>query len=148
MAGRVLLCIYRWSCSLVRDTKNNIRAFFVYYLCLFVREVIDDWFRFSSPEVIFYRARIISCSRCILGDRRRRNLEHRRREGESVLRKACDTRASTSGQTISSSSPYSVCAFQFIISILLQLYSCAILIYQLQLSVLVSMNIFITSYFI
>ena len=37
-------------------------------------------------------------SRCILGNGRRGNLEHRRRGGESVLRKAC-TRASTSRQT-------------------------------------------------
>ena len=91
----------------------------VLFLCICEAMVIENWLRFSSPEVVFYRARITTCSRCILGDRRRRILEHRRRGGESVLRKACDTRASTSRQTISLSSPYSVCALQFIILILL-----------------------------
>ena len=41
-------------------------------------------------------------SRCILGNGRRENLEHRRRGDESVLRKACDTRASTSSSSLSS----------------------------------------------
>ena len=68
----------------------------VLFLCICEAMVIEDWLRFSSPEVVFYRARITTCSRCILRDSRRKNLEHRRRGGESVLRKACDTRASTS----------------------------------------------------
>ena len=76
MAGRVLLCIYTWSCYLVTDTKNILRAVLVNYLCLFEREVIEYWLRFSSPEVIFYRARITIRCRYILGDRRRKNLQY------------------------------------------------------------------------
>ena len=73
----------------------------VLFLCICEAMVIEDWLRFCSPEVVFYRARITTCSRCILGDRRLENLEHRRRGGESVLRKACDTRASTSSSSLS-----------------------------------------------
>ena len=61
MAGRVLLCIYTWSCYLVIDTKNILRAVLVNYLCLFEREVIEEWLRFSSPKVVFYRAQIHHC---------------------------------------------------------------------------------------
>ena len=68
----------------------------VLFLCICEAMVIENWLRFSSPEVVFYRARITTCSRCIMGDSRRRNIEHRLRGGESILRKAYYTRASTS----------------------------------------------------
>ena len=100
---RVLLCVYIDSLVYLQDihTKHKINkrknsCMSVLFLCICEAMVIEDWLRFSSPEVIFYRARIITFNRCILGDRRRENLEHRRRGGESVLRKACDTCASTS----------------------------------------------------
>ena len=115
------------SCSNIQKTGKKINGkththscMSVLLLCICEAKVIEDWLRFSSPEVVFYRVRITTCSRCILGDRRRKNLKHRRRGGDSVLRKACDTCASTSCQTTlssSSSQRISVCYLYFIFTI-------------------------------
>ena len=58
------------------------------------------------------------------------NLEHRRRGGESVLRTACDTRASTRRQTVFSSSSSSllfvVCSTFYYYKIIVILFMCNI----------------------
>ena len=87
-------------------------------------------------------------SRCILGNGRRGNLEHRRRGGESVLRKACDTRASTSRQTVFSSSslPFVVCSTFYYCKIIVILFMCNIEYINSNFSILVSMIINIPQY--
>ena len=82
----------------------------------------------NSSEVVFTCSNT-DCSSCILGDRCRGNLEHRQRGGESVLRKVCDTRASTSCQpTLSSSSslPFVVCSIFYCCKIIIILFICNI----------------------
>ena len=101
----IVFLMYIYCCSLALVCKrhqNIIRALLMNYLCLFEREAIEYWLRFSSPEVVFYHAWITTYSRCIMRDRRCENLEYQRREGESVLKKACDTCASTSSSSLSS----------------------------------------------
>ena len=85
-------------------------------------------------------------SRCILRNGCRENLEHRRRWGESGLRKTCNTRASTYRLTIflTSSLPFVVCSTFYYCKIIVILFMCNIeYINSSFISVLVSMNIYI-----
>ena len=46
------------------------------FVCFLVRKVIEFWLRYSSLEVLFYRAQIIISNRCILGNECHGILEH------------------------------------------------------------------------
>ena len=48
----------------------------------------------SSPEAVFVGVQVLLVRRCILGNRRSTYSQNTRGEGESVLRKACSSRAS------------------------------------------------------
>ena len=139
------LCIYTHTSlehgsTRIREKTTWTFLFWVFVFVLSFYLVIEIGLNSSSPVVVFFMVlKFITVSRCILGNGRRGNLEHRRRGGESVLRKACDTRASTCCQTVFSSSslPFVVCSSNFIVIYLI----CNCEYINFNFSVLVSMII-------
>ena len=99
-----LICVYIHTQVLnmeVREQGRKPHEYFVLSLCFCFGFLFGDR---VLVTIQVRRRRYVTVlgftvvSHCILEDRRRGNLKHRRRGGESVLRKAC-TRASTSRQT-------------------------------------------------
>ena len=124
----------------MRRNKQKIYFGVLFYVLLFF---IGD--RFSVTIKVRRRRYFIVLgftvvSRCVLGNGRHGNLEHRRRGGESVLRTACDTRASTRRQTVFSSSSSSllfvVCSTFYYCKIIVIFFSCAILNISIPVSVM------------
>ena len=90
---------------MIYTEKGIQRSSFVFSICLFVYYFLflfgfngdrdRSQIKFAGSG-IFILLKFTTVSRCILGNERCENLEHRQRGGESILRKACDTCASTS----------------------------------------------------